>query len=420
MLPRFAWRALALSFVAVVACSAADTSWPFASQAIPPAALAPARGPLAVEPPEASRPIRLLVGGDLLPHEPSLVDPERLVAALAPLGPLFATADRVVANYETTTADERIDTRQYRLGFAAPPAWMAGLAKAGIGALSIANNHACDLGNKGLLATLDAADECGEVALGGDAHDGWTPKILAERDGHKVCGLAWTTFFNGGACGGIGKSKGQRLAVAPLDKKGDARIGRALLRARKEGCDATVAIVHGGNEYAQQTEAVLDQARRAAESGADAVVIHHPHIASPLETRRTRDGRTVPIFASVGNLVSNQGASWKLPMFPVLRTDRRLVCVNAWTRLGVLADLEWSFPGAARRERPVLRYGFHLVWIENEHATDRQAPRPRITVRALDPTADRPTIARLSADPVGPVSLFADPCWIESSGKSCR
>jgi poly-gamma-glutamate synthesis protein (capsule biosynthesis protein) len=157
------------------------------------------------------------------------------------------------------------------------------------------------------------------------------------------------------------------------------------------------------------------QAKRAAEAGADAVVMHHPHIVSPRTLHTTKDGRTVPIFASLGNLVTNQGESWKPPMFPVLRTDRHLVCVNGWTRLGMLADLTFSFSGTHK----ALSYASHLVYIENEHANDRAAKMPKIDVRMLSPEGDKDVIARLKDDPVGPVPVFDDPCWFEGSGKRC-
>jgi poly-gamma-glutamate synthesis protein (capsule biosynthesis protein) len=152
----------------------------------------------------------------------------------------------------------------------------------------------------------------------------------------------------------------------------------------------------------------LTVARQAADAGADAVVMHHPHVASPVLVHKTKDGRAIPIFASVGNLVSNQGESWKPPMFPVLRENRRLVCVNGWTRLGVLADLAFDFKDAPAR----LTWGVHLLWTDNEHAEDK-SPTPKITTRLLDVDKDDEIVSRLSDDDAGPVDLFDDPCWVE-------
>lgn len=366
----------------------------------PPAIVLEPFGPVAVPPPD--EPLRVLVGGDLIPHRPSLAAPSAVLSALAPLAPVFGKADAVVANYEAATGE--LDKKAFRLAYAAPPEWLEALPLAGISAVTVANNHACDLDYQGVEATLEAATKSGLTAVGGDAKgDPWQPRTLVERDGKRVCAVAWTTLVN--APGGCARTV--RLAVATENAAGRQKIATAMQRAR-EACDATIAVIHGGVEYAPQTPAMMTMARQAAESGADAVVIHHPHTASPVVVHPTKDGRNIPIFASVGNLVSNQGESWKPPMFPVLRENRRLVCVNGWTRLGVLADLAFDFRGSPR-----LDWSFHLVWTENEHAEDKKAPVPKITTRLLDPEKDAAILSRLSDDELGPVDLFDDPCWVE-------
>lgn len=350
-------------------------------------------------------PLHVLIGGDLIPHRPSLAAPAALTHALAPLGPLFGSVDMVVANYEAATGE--LDKKAFRLAYAAPPAWLAALPAAGIKAVSVANNHACDLGHEGVEATLDAAQKADITAIGGDAKgEAWAPRTLVERDGKRVCAVAWTTLVN--AEGGCARTA--RLAIASENAAGRQKIAAALQRAKSE-CDATVAIIHGGEEYAAQTSSMMAVARRAADAGADAVVLHHPHIASPVVVHLTKDGRSIPIFASVGNLVSNQGESWKPSMFPVMRENRRLVCVNGWTRLGVLADLAFSF--GSGDQRPRLDWGFHLVWTENEHADDKAKTTPAIATRLFDPKTDGELMAKLEEDTLGPTDLFDDPCWRE-------
>ncbi|MBX3232923.1 MAG: CapA family protein [Labilithrix sp.] len=361
-----------------------------------------------VEPvaPPAPSPLRVLVGGDLIPHRPSLATAEAIGGALAPLAPLFGEADGVIANYEAATGD--LEKKAFRLAYAAPPSWLGALPGVGIRAVSVANNHACDLSYEGVEATLAASAGAGLVTLGGDMKgDPWAPRVVAEGGGKKVCAIAWTTLVN--AEGGCARSV--RLAVAPESAAGRARFVTALTQARA-ACDATIAIVHGGAEYKPQTPSVLALARRAADAGADAVVLHHPHVASPVLVHHARDGRDVPIFASVGNLVSNQGESWKPSMFPVLRENRRLVCVNGWTRLGVIADLTFDLSGAA----PRLDWGFHLTWTENSHADDRKSV-PTIATRLVDPAADAAILEQLAQDDEGPVALFSDPCWRERGGE---
>jgi poly-gamma-glutamate synthesis protein (capsule biosynthesis protein) len=342
-----------------------------------------------------------------------LLPPGRLHDALEPLRALLAGSDISVANYESATGDREVRP-SHDISLVASPEWIR-TAGEHFRALTVANNHACDLGRRGLEATIEAAALAGVVPIGGDDQDPWQTRVLVEKGGKRVCAVAWTSFVNSEAraCPASGK-----LALAGLDGAGTRAIERAVARARGSGCDATIAIFHGGKEYELQTVSRLAQARVAAEAGADAIVVHHPHVPSAVQVYETRDGRRVPVFASLGNLVSNQGESYRPPLPPV--SPGHYVSLNAWTRLGVLADLEWTWPtGGGPREHPKLAYGYHLLWTDNEHAADRDETMPRITVRPIDPLADHVLIDRLSTDPAGPVRLFEDPCWIERGITRC-
>ncbi len=351
--------------------------------------------------------LRVLIGGDVLPHRPRLLEPARIHAALEPLAPFFQSSDAVVVNFEAATGDPDHATK---MAYVAPPEWLGALKESGVTAITAANNHSCDMGQMGVRTTLASSSAAGLTAIGVDSASApFTYRVIAEKNGKKVCAVAWTNLMNSHSCDGS-----TLVAYAPATRRGTAQIVSAVIKAR-ESCDAVIAIFHGGAEYAPQTEAMIAQATRAADAGADAVIMHHPHIVSPMTKHTTKDGRTVPIFASLGNLVTNQGESWKPPMFPVLRTDRHLVCVNGWTRLGMLADLAFSFSGTHK----ALSYASHLVYIQNEHANDKAAKMPKIDVRMLSPEGDKDVIARLRDDKVGPVPVFDDPCWFEGSGKRC-
>jgi len=359
--------------------------------------------------------LHILVAGDILPHRPMLVAVDRVRAGLEPLAPLVGTVDVAIANYETSTGGTELFAGKRSMSLAASPDWL-GEVGALFHAVTVANNHACDLGRGGLAATLSAAKELGVTAIGGDeGRDPWQPRVIDEKDGRKVCAVAWTTFVNseGKACKGSGE-----LAIAGFDRKGRAAVESAVTRARREGCDGVVAIFHGGEEYVGPIWGVREQARIAADAGADAVVVHHPHVPSPAVVLVTRDGRKVPVFESVGNLLSNQGESYVPPAFPV--SPAHTIARNAWTRLGVVADLWWSWPvGAAPHARPGFSYGYHLTWTENSHAADRDEPMPRISTRPIDPAADAALIGALSSDTRGPTRLFTDPCWLETAGARC-
>jgi hypothetical protein len=102
----------------------------------------------AVEVPVPETLIRVLVGGDVIPHRPQLVDPASIGAALAPLAELFRSADAAIVNYETATfvplrgvgAAPNLDRGP--LSMAATPAWMRAVLSANVTGLTLANNHA--------------------------------------------------------------------------------------------------------------------------------------------------------------------------------------------------------------------------------------------------------------------------------------
>jgi poly-gamma-glutamate synthesis protein (capsule biosynthesis protein) len=414
-----AWG-LALGFFAC-ACGARDGGVPIVpvdrgtgTTPVPAATSAEvARAEPSVDPgaalPESGGVVRVLVAGDAIPHRPMLGDASRLASALSPLGPLFGAADAVVVNHEGTVAGASSPPPGVHT-LVAPADWTAALLGAGARVQTFANNHACDRGKPGLRASLEAALAAGVVPAGLDGEDPWKPRVLAERGGRRACIVAWTTFVNdtGRGCGAS-----PYLAIAPSTPTGDRLVAGAITRARTV-CDAVVAVFHGGTEYAGPTPETKRTARAAARAGAVAVVAHHPHVPAPVELVEGEGGRKVPFFASLGNLVSNQGESWT-PAMPARNHDRRLVYVNGWTRVGMVADLAIELGERAR-----VHWGYHLVWTENDHVLDRAQAAPRIAVRLLH-AGDAPAVAKLRRDGTGPVAIFDDDCRIEGGARpSCE
>ncbi len=359
-----------------------------------------------------SESVRVMIGGDLLPHRPMLSEPTQIASALAPLRSLFANADAVVANYETATGAVS-DAEDRLLVYGVEPAWMDAVAGSGVTAVTLANNHACDLGRAGLEGSIRAA-EGSLTALGAANDDPWKARTIAEKNGHRVCAVAWTTFLNNArsSC-----EKSGEVAIAPLDRKGTERAARAVADARASGCDATIAIFHGGIEYEPQVYRVRTQAFAIAEAGADAIVIHHPHVPSPVRVVVTSDGRHVPIFESVGNLVSNQGESW-IDSYPPTQTDRHIVYLNGTTRAGVLAEMDFQFSPLGPNARAEMTWGYHMIWNENDHALDKTNKTPHIEARLLSPSDDAALVKNLSRDKALH-ELFHGPCWLDKNGTNC-
>ena len=85
-------------------------------------------------------------------------------------------------------------------------------------------------------------------------------------------------------------------------------IRRELLSARTEGgADACVVLVHWGTEYSAEPDEDMHRwAELFLECGVDVTVGSHPHVLQPLEVITDEAGRQMPVFWSLGNLISRQ------------------------------------------------------------------------------------------------------------------
>lgn len=378
---------------------AAPSPSPSSSAAPPSTTLAPAAasGQSALAPPTDGT-VRLLVAGDVIAHRPVLVSEGALATALGPLQALFASADGVLVNHESSTGDAPVG-KSHDLEYAAPSFWADELSRSHVTAIGLANNHACDLGRSGLLATISRAEEK-KLRVVGAGEEPWRAEVVASRGGHDVCAVGWSTLTNGDpmACD-------KALAFAPESPTAVARVEKEIDAAKKRGCAAVIAVVHIGEEYKDQPPSVYVLGARLAEAGADAVVMHHPHVPNAPKVTVTKDGRTVPIFASLGNLVSNQGYAWKAPK-PVVLPNRKQVSANAWTRVGLVADLAFAWPVAGKPA--VVSFGYHVVW--NDKPKLEKRGKEALLARLLT-RSDRELLDGFTKDPEGPNALFASRCW---------
>ncbi len=245
----------------------------------------------------------VLVGGDvMLGRGVAAANPGR-----DPAGPLRALtrhlrgADLTVVNLESTlsTAGAR---RQGDDSFAAAPATPAGLARLGVDAVSLANNHTGDFGSAALVQTVRAFADGAPTAFGAgaDLAEATRPVVLDAR-GLRVGLLGFNAI---GETPAAGRRSPGALSVrmpprtGPLDAGDLARVER-LVRRLDRRADVVVAMPHWGAQYTHVADpAQRLVARRLAAAGADLVVGAHPHWVQGLELT----GGTV-VAHSLGNLV---------------------------------------------------------------------------------------------------------------------
>lgn len=173
-------------------------------------------------------------------------------------------------------------------------------AEAGFDVVTHATNHAFDRGVGGVLYTAEFWEKYETVTMLGihqDEADAHKIEVL-EKNGIRIAMLNYTYSLNG-----YRMPKGKEYLVDLLDEE---KIKADMERARNIS-DAIVVFAHWGNEY-QNTPSKEQRAwaQLFADEGATVIVGHHPHVVQPLEIVESCDGRSVPVYYSLGNFISNQ------------------------------------------------------------------------------------------------------------------
>lgn len=279
-------RSLTVLLAALLAGLAADSA--------PSADLSPGYGPAGSgeEPVE----VVLLAGGDVtlgarlgehlraLAADDVTLDPHGY--PFARIGHHLRAADLVLVNLEgpLTTRGRRIPKN---FNFRADPSMVAALVRAGIGAVSLANNHVMDYGAVGMQDTLAVLQREGIVAFGAGmrlraAREG----AVAERRGMRIGFLGYLFMGNSLEPAEI-FATAARPGVA-----GHARSEEALEAMVREDTgrlrphvDVLVVSFHWGREKRYEPEPYQQRLGRATiDAGADVVVGHHPHVVQGIET----------------------------------------------------------------------------------------------------------------------------------------
>jgi poly-gamma-glutamate capsule biosynthesis protein CapA/YwtB (metallophosphatase superfamily) len=257
----------------LVACLVAagcggDAPAPSPSGSSPPAA-APTSPPPS---PAAPAEITLAFGGDVhftgrtagLLREPA--------KAFGRAIPLLSNADLALVNLETAvTTRGKPEPKRYH--FRAPASTYAALRGAGIDAASLANNHALDYGQIGLLDTLDSAKRASYPVFGAgrdatEAHRPWTTEVRGVR-------VAVLGFSQIRMLASTWAARDNRPGIAMA---WDVERAVAAVTAARRDADLVIVFNHWGQEGNECPTA--DQKRFAgklAAAGADIIVGTHAH-----------------------------------------------------------------------------------------------------------------------------------------------
>lgn len=215
---------------------------------------------------------------------------------------LFSKADYRIVNLEAPITEDNPKNKILKTG---PHLRMSSntimpyLHHLKIDAVTMANNHILDYGNKGVTDTFkELVDhKIKYIGAGNDLTEAKKPLSL-HKDGMKIAILNFCE---------------NEWSIAEDDLPGanpmDVIDNTNQIREAKASHDKVIVIVHGGHEYYNlPSPRMQKQYRFYADQGADIVVGHHTHCISGYEVYKG-----VPIYYSLGNFLftkNNPNEEW--------------------------------------------------------------------------------------------------------------
>jgi poly-gamma-glutamate synthesis protein (capsule biosynthesis protein) len=250
--------------------------------------------------------MELIFTGDLILDEPR---PDHWLSGI---GPALRAADLAIGHLEVPHTTHVAEARDDVPAPGADPANLPALARAGIGAVTLAGNHIADLGEIGIADTIRELAKLGIAYTGAGATlaEAREPAIVS-RAGKRIAVLSYNCVGPESAWADDTHAGCSYIRVEPADG-GPIRPAAALERidpaslaalaqdieAAKARADIVVVAFHKGIVHTRAKLAPYERplAHAAVEAGCDVVIGHHAHIVRGIEFHRG-----VPIFHGLGN-----------------------------------------------------------------------------------------------------------------------
>ena len=186
---------------------------------------------------------------------------------------LLEEADIRVANLEAVVTSRCQAALKVAAAMRAEPDALDTLTAAGFDVVSAANNHALDYGPEGLADSLELLSARGIEVCGVEGKSGHPRCVTRTVKSIKVGFLGFCDDINAAAATG----------VLPRPCLWSPEAATAIVAARRE-VDVLVVQMHWGYEFSlHPLRRHRDQARRAVELGAHAVICHHAHVPQGFE-----------------------------------------------------------------------------------------------------------------------------------------
>jgi len=237
--------------------------------------------------------MNILIGGDFFVSDAFIHN----ISISEGLQGLFGSSDFNIMNLEGPAAEKNLQFRIQKTGphIINDPEIFPVLKKLNIDLVTLANNHLMDYGPQGLSDTIRNCrqNSINTVGAGICLKEAQAPFIF-EKGSVK---LAELNFAENEWASASDNDPGTN----PLNIIENVR----QIKRAKETCDLVLVIVHGGHElYPLPNPQMVSLYRFYAESGASAVIGHHPHCISGYEVFQG-----TPVFYSLGNFLFTMRSS---------------------------------------------------------------------------------------------------------------
>lgn len=241
---------------------------------------------------------------------------------------IFDRSDLVVGNLECALVYKG-DAIPGKCTLRGSPQWASIMRGAGIGLVSLANNHIMDYGKQGLFSTIEALSRAGirYVGAGRNRREACSPLFLGVA-GKRIAFLARSAVIV------------TAPTIAGEDDPGvaflDAEECAATIRSCRSRADIVILLIHWGlEEYSYPSPTQRKLARRFVDAGVDVILGHHPHVLQGFEYYGSAF-----VAYSLGNFIFNE-FEWTY-IFPDGAASRQVSPLSPENRKGVIATLEWT------------------------------------------------------------------------------
>lgn len=186
----------------------------------------------------------------------------------------------------------------------APLAYLEAVRYAGLDAVTMANNHTCDTGVKGLMTTINNVKNIGLLNTGAFSSHRDKRHLLVDINGIKVAFLSYTQHFNSRLDKKLFTEQGRNVMLNMYSKK---RVETDIKKAKADGAEFAIVYIHFWcKDYTHEVQqSQVKCAREIAEAGADCIVGGHPHAVQKYDVIVTSSGKCVPVNYCLGNFITS-------------------------------------------------------------------------------------------------------------------